>query len=102
MSTTLKKLILINLDQLFAGPDNFIKGYLHNEHKTAFCLLGGLDEVTRRLGLPVFAGARFDAQIHLGCIIRERGRGSIVPFNNSPSTTFEDIKSVLQEAIWRA
>jgi len=110
MSTTIQKQLLINLDNLFSDPEKWIRNYLHNDTHTAWCLLGGMDKVSKAIGIGMYSDPYNKAWGRIDEIAAERSRapeyqsGGFCPiaatsYNNHPSTSFEDIKSLIAEAI---
>ena len=105
MSNPIHKQILIGGRILFVGPENWIKGELHNDANTVWCLEGVIGEAAIRLGLQ--GDARYDsigiAWEKLQDVINQRygsdGRTSVPDYNDSYDTSFEDITRVLDEAI---
>jgi len=107
MSTTIKKQILIGARALFVSPENWIRGEMRNEANTAWCLEGAVAEAGNRLGFSHPDGMLEqveDAWQMLGKTLGRRGisnspLSSVVDYNDSGYTTFNDIQELLDDAI---
>ena len=77
--------------------ENWIKGRMHNDEMTAFCILGALSMAKQQLGIednsPIF-GKAWDR-------LRDNvpGGGFMSAYNNAASTSFADIKALLHKAL---
>lgn len=110
MTTTIQKQILVGALSFFGDdPHKWLKNNLYNVEKTKACLLGGIILSSERLGInpSIIRHGGNDAhrEIYLKAwnlidqLAEARGFTGIPGFNNDSRTTFEDIKSVLEEAI---
>jgi hypothetical protein len=94
------------------GPDgeHWIKGQLHNDERTAFCLAGALQHMTRAENQVLRSIDEALAVMHrlgrasavISKVIAEqyperRGRG-MARFNDHPRTTWADVEAVLEKA----
>lgn len=105
MSTTIPKQIIAGARTLLDGQDKWLKDSLYNDARTKWCVIGAIEESAGRIGIRMSHSiAHYDllsaAIARVSQVVRRRpGRLSILHFNDHKSTTYEDIISVLAEAM---
>lgn len=83
--------ILRNVDDILSDETKWCKHEMINSNG-ACCLLGAL-ELASPDDWPT------EARLLLSQVVQKRGHNMVITFNDAYSTSFKDIKEVIQEAI---